>query len=247
MISMNILIAQPEPKDQNSPYYELAEKYSLNISFVPFIFVESLEKSEFREQKIKILDHTAIILTSRNSVDHFFRICEILNISLPEDMKYFCLSEHVAYYLQKYIVPKRRKIFTGKKNWNDLTDKFKKHNKENFLIVSSQNPKNDIKYFLDKHGINYTEGTFFKVSSNDLSGLSINDFKILAFFSPADVKSLFENFPDYKQSDTIISCYGSRTYDAAKDRGLEVNIEAPVPGALSMTDALSLYLKSAIR
>ncbi len=241
---MKVLIAQPEPKDQNSPYYELAEKYGLILFFVPLISVESLEKREFREQKIKILDHTAIILSSRNSVDHFFRICVELNISLPDDMKYFCLSEHVAYYLQKYIVPKKRKIFAGKKNWDDLIDKFKKHNEENFLIVSSQNSKNDIKDFLDGYGINYTEAIFFKVSSKDLSGLSINDFKILAFFSPADVKSLFENFTDFKQSNTIIACYGSRTCVAAKDMGLEVNIEAPIPEALSMSDALNLYLKS---
>jgi uroporphyrinogen-III synthase len=240
---MQVLITQPEPEDKNSSYHNLAEKYNLNISFVPFISITGLDKNAFNAQKIKILDHTAVIFSSRNSIDHFFRMCSLLKISIPSEMKYFCSSGHVANFLQKYIITKKRKIFTGKRSIADLSDKFKTNKNEKFLIVSSQNSKSDITEFLITTGIDYTEAAFFRVSSNNLSGMPIEDFNILAFFSPSDFKSLFENFPDFNQSDKLIACYGLRTIAAARDAGLEVNIEAPVHNALSMTDALDLYLK----
>jgi len=243
MKRMKVLITQPEPEDKNSSYHNLAEKYNLDISFVPFISINAIEKVEFRNQKVKILDHTAVILSSRNAVDHFFHISSLLNITIPGEMKYFCSSEHIANYLQKYISPKRRKIFHGKKHLFDLSDKFKIHKNERFLIVSSQNSKCDITDYLKSLGIEYTEATFFNVSSRDLSDLSINDFDLLAFFSHGDLKALYDNFPDFQQKDKLIACYGQKTIAAAQTAGLTVNIEAPVLETLSMTDALDLYLK----
>ena len=244
MNKIKLLIAQPEPENVNLSYTNLAEKYNLEISFIPFISITGLDKNEFNAQKIKIHDHTAVIFSSRNAIDHFFRMCSVLKISITSEMKYFCSSEHIANYLQKYIITKKRRIFAGRRSITDLSNKFKAHKNEKFLIVSSQNSKSDITEFLKTTGINYTEAAFFNVSSNNLSEMPLKDFNILAFFSPSDLKSLFENFPDFDQSDKLIACYGLRTIAAARDAGLEVNIEAPVHDALSMTDALDLYLKN---
>jgi len=230
----------------SSSYFKLAERFKLDISFVPFISIETVDINDFRRQRVNILEHTAVIFTSRNTIDHFFQICQELRITVPEAMKYFCLTEFIANYLQKYIVIKRRKLFVGKKNLNELFDLIKKHKEERYLIVCSQNRKIEIADFFETNNIEFTEATFFKVSSNDLSQLTLKDFGILVFFSPADVISLLDNFPDYNQNKTLIACFGASTILTAKEMGLTVDIEAPRPDALSMTDALELYLEKII-
>jgi len=246
MLNKRILFSQVKPDDENSVYYKLAEKFGLDISFVPFISTEAVEAREFRLQKINILEHTAVIFTSRNTVDHFFRMCQEMRIVVPGDMKYFCLTEVVAKYLQKYIILKKRKIFVGKKNLDDLFDRIRKNPDERYLIVCSQNRKAEITDFFDTNDLRYSEGTFFKVSSNDLSGLELKNFGIIVFFIPADVTSLFDNFPDYKQKNTRIACFGPATISLAKKFGLKVDIEAPRQEALSMSDAIDLYLNTTI-
>ncbi len=247
MVIRDILISQNKPADENSSYFKLAEKFELNISFVPFISIEAVEAREFRMQKINILEHTAVIFTSRNTVDHFFRMCQELKIVVPEAMKYFCMTEVVANYLQKYIVPKKRKIFVGKKNLNDLFDQIKKRPEERYLIVCSQNRKAEIAEFFESKNLKYSEAIFFIISSNDISKLKLKDYEIIVFFSPADVTSLFQNFPDYQQNKTLIACFGLATISMATKFGLTVNIEAPQAEALSMTEAIELYLTKNIR
>jgi uroporphyrinogen-III synthase len=247
MVIRGILISQNKPADENSSYFKLAEKFELNISFVPFISIEAVEVREFRMQKINILEHTAVIFTSRNTVDHFFRMCQELKIVVPETMKYFCMTEVVANYLQKYIVPKKRKIFIGKKNLNDLFDQIGKHPEERYLIVCSQNRKAEIAEFFESKNLKYSEAIFFIISSNDISKLKLKDYEIIVFFSPADVTSLFQNFPDYQQNKTLIACFGLATISMATKFGLTVNIEAPQAEALSMTEAIELYLNKTIR
>jgi uroporphyrinogen-III synthase len=247
MLNRRILFSQTKPADENSSYYKIAEKFDLDISFVPFISPEAVEAREFRMQKINILEHTAVLLTSRNTVDHFFRICQELRIPVPETMKYFCLTEVVANYLQKYILPKKRKIFVGEKNLNDLFNQIRKHPEDKYLIVCSQNRKIEIVEFFKGRNIEYTEATFFTITVNDLSQLNLKEFGIIVFFTPADVTSLFQNFPGYKQNKTMIACFGPATISMAKQFGLTVNIEAPIAEALSMIEAIELYLNKTIR
>lgn len=247
MQDRRILFSQTKPTDENSSYYKIAKEFDLDISFVPFISTEAVEAREFRMQKINILEHTAIILTSRNTVDHFFRMCQELRISVPETMKYFCLTEVVANYLQKYILPKKRKIFVGEKNLSDLFNLIRKHPEEKYLIVSSQNSKIEIVEFFKRRSLEYTEATFFTITVNDLSHLNLKEYGIIVFFTPADVTSLFQNFPGFKQNKIMIACFGPATISMAKQFGLIVNIEAPKAEARSMIEAIELYLNRTIR
>lgn len=241
----SILVSQDEPTDPNSPYLKLAEKYGLKIDFRPFIQVEAVPAKEFRKQKIDILDHTAVIFTSRNAVDHFFQICAELKLEMPADMKYFCISDQTSNYLQKYIVIRKRKIFTGSKNTKELLEIIKKHKNEKFLFPCSDIRKSDIPDFLSEHGFNFTEAVMYHTVASDLSDLTNVYYDILAFFSPSGINSLFVNFPDFKQNNTRIAAFGPTTAGAVRDAGLILDIEAPLPNAPSMTGALELYIQKA--
>lgn len=241
----SILVTQEAPTDPNSPYLKLAEKFNLKIDFRPFIQVEPVPVKEFRKQKIEILIHTAIIFTSRNAVDHFFHICQELKLEMPPDMKYFCISDQTSNYLQKYIVIRKRKIFTGLKDTKDLLEIVKKHKNEKFLFPCSDIRKNDIPDFLKDNGYHYTEAIIYHTVAANLSDLKNVYYDILAFFSPSGINSLFVNFPDFKQNNTRIAAFGSTTAKAVTEAGLVLDIEAPLPNAPSMTGALELYVKKA--
>lgn len=239
----SILVSQPKPKNDNSPYYDLAERFNVKIDFRPFIEVQPIDLKEFRQQKISILDHTAIIFTSRNAVDHFFNICKGLKIDVPADMKYFCISEQTANYLQKYIVIRKRKIFTGVRTPGELIDVLSKHKTEKFLFPCSNIRKDDIPTYLAENGFEYSEAVLYKTVASDLSDLADIKYDAIAFFSPSGINSLFVNFPGFKQNGTRIATFGPTTAQAARDADLVVDIEAPLPEAPSMTGAIEVYLK----
>src|SRR6187549_955594 len=241
----SILITQEAPADVNSPYLKLAEKFNLKIDFRPFIQVEPVPIKEFRKQKVDIMQHTAVIFTSRHAVDHFFNVCQELKLEMPADMKYFCISDQTSNYLQKYIVIRKRKIFTGLKDTKDLLEIIKKHKNEKFLFPCSDIRKNDIPDFLRENGFNFTEAVIYHTVAADLSDLKEVFYDILAFFSPSGINSLFVNFPEFKQNNTRIAVFGPTTAKAVRDAGLILDIEAPLPNAPSMTGALELYIKKA--
>lgn len=241
----SILVSQPQPTDENSPYYKLAKKYNLKVDFRQFIQVDPIDIKEFRRQKINILEHSAIIFTSRNAVDHFFRLATESKIELPPDMKYFCVSEQTANYLQKYIVIRKRKIFTGEKTAADLIEVIKKHKNEKFLFPCSNVRKEDIPTFMEENGYNYSEVIIYHTVAANLSDLSDITYDVIAFFSPSGIASLFENFPNFKQNNTRIAAFGPTTAKAVREAGLILDIQAPHPNAPSMTGALELYIKKA--
>ncbi|GHA44738.1 uroporphyrinogen III methyltransferase [Salinimicrobium marinum] len=238
-----ILVSQPEPKVENSPYFELEEKQKVKIDFIPFIHVEGVSSKDVRQQKIDLANYTAIILTSRNSVDHFFRIAEEMRFKVPDTLKYFCQSEAVAYYLQKYVVYRKRKIYVGKRNFAELSPLIKKYKNEKFLLPSSDMLKPDVPKTLNKLGVDWKKATFYRTVVSDLSHLREVFYDVLVFFSPSGIKSLFENFPDFEQKNTRIAVFGNTTVKAAKEHGLTVNIQAPTPETPSMTMALEKYIK----
>ncbi|MGS2762707.1 uroporphyrinogen-III synthase [Sinomicrobium sp. M5D2P9] len=240
-----ILVSQPEPKVENSPYLQLVEKQKVKIDFRPFIHVEGVNAKEVRQQKIDLTKFTAIILTSRNSVDHFFRIAEEMRFKVPDTMKYFCQSEAVAYYLQKYVVYRKRKIYVGKRTFLDLAPMMKKYKDEKFLLPSSDVLKTDVPESLDKLGIDWKRAVLYKTVISDLSDLRDVYYDILVFFSPSGIESLFKNFPDFKQNDTRIAVFGNTTVNAANDAGLRIDIQAPTPETPSMTMALEKYILEA--
>ena len=239
----NILVTQPAPTDERSPYFSLAEKFALKIDFRSFIKVEPVPGQEFRQERINILDHSAIVLTSRNAVDHFFRMCKELRLTVPESMKYFCVSESVAYYVQKYIVYRKRKVFIGRLTFSDLMDVIKKHKSEKFLVPGSDIQKPEIPRLLDKAGVDYTNVVFYRSVASDLSDMRDVHYDMLVFFSPGVIESLKKNFPEYEQKDTVIAAFGPTTSKAVRDAGFRLDIEAPLPEAPSMTGAIELYLK----
>lgn len=241
----SILVSQPNPGNPNSPYFQLAEKYKIKVDFRPFIEVQAVPVKEFRKQKINILDHTAVIFTSRNAIDHFFDICKQMKVEMPSDMKYFCISEQTANYLQKYIVIRKRKIFTGQKTAADLFDVLKKHKDEKYLFPCSDIRKDDIPEFLEKNSFNFKEAVMYRTVASDLSDLSDVNYDMIAFFSPSGIHSLFHNFPDFKQNETRIAAFGPTTAKAVTDHGLVLNVEAPLPNAPSMTGAIELYIRKA--
>lgn len=238
-----ILVSQPEPKIENSPYFDLIERQKVKIDFRPFIHVEGVSSKDVRTQKVDLTKYTAIILTSRNSVDHFFRIAEELRFKVPDTMKYFCQSEAVAYYLQKYVVYRKRKIYVGKRTFAELSPLIKKYKNETFLLPSSDKLKPTVPAILDELGVNWKQATFYKTVVSDLSDLRDVYYDILVFFSPSGIQSLLENFPDFKQNDTRIAVFGNTTVKAATDNGLRVDIQAPTPETPSMTMALEKYIK----
>ncbi len=241
----SVLVSQPEPSDPNSPYHKLAEKYNLKIDFRKFIEIDPVDIKEFRKQKVNILDHTAVIFTSRNAVDHFFRLATESKIEIPTDMKYFCISETTANYLQKYIVIRKRKIFTGERTAQDLLNVIKKHKSEKFIFPCSDIRTDHIPDFLNENGYEWSEATIYRTVASDLSDLDNVTYDIIAFFSPSGIESLFQNFPDFKQNDTRIAAFGPTTSKAVKDANLILDIQAPLPNAPSMTGAIEVYVKEA--
>ncbi|MBE7629204.1 uroporphyrinogen-III synthase [Tenacibaculum piscium] len=238
-----ILVSQPAPKTETSPYFDLAEKQKVKIDFRPFIHVEGIDGKEVRSQKIDLKNYTAIILTSRNAVDHYFRIAEEMRFTVPDSMKYFCQSEAVAYYLQKYVVYRKRKVYVGSRTFPDLIKLIKKHKGEKFLLPSSDKLKPLIPEELDKLGIDWKRANLYKTVVSSLSDLENVVYDVLVFFSPSGIDSLFENFPEFKQNNTRIAVFGNSTIKAVEDRGLRVDIAAPTPNTPSMTMALDKYIK----
>ena len=238
-----ILVSQPPPKNDNSPYLELAEKQKVKIDFRPFIHVEGVSAKEVRAQKIDLKSYTAIILTSRNAVDHFFRIAEEMRFTVPDDMKYFCESEAIAFYLQKYVVYRKRKIYVGERDFEDLAKVIKKYKDEKFLLPSSDKLKDVVPNTLNELKVKWDRAILFKTVVSDLSDLENVFYDILVFFSPSGIDSLFQNFPDFKQNNTRIAAFGNSTVKAATDAGLKCNIQAPTPETPSMTMALEKYIK----
>lgn len=239
-----LLVSQPKPTLEKSPYFDLAEKYGVEIEFRPFIKVEPLTSKEFRQQRISILDYSAVVFTARTGIDHFFRLCEELRVTIPETMKYFCMSESIAVYLQKYIVYRKRKIFFGASGkLDDLITIIAKHPKEKYLVPVSDVHKDDLRLKLEAKKIDFTEAVMYRTVSNDFKADESFDYDMLVFFSPAGISSLLKNFPNFNQKDIRIGCFGPTTAKAVKDAGLRLDVEAPTPEAPSMTAALEQYLK----
>ncbi len=241
----SILVSQPEPQNGHSPYDNLKSKYDIKIDFRPFIQIEPVSLKEFRSQKIDILNHSAIIFTSRNAVDHLFDLAAQMKVEMPAEMKYFCISEQTSNYLQKYIVIRKRKIFTGSKTAMDLIEILKKHKNEKFLFPCSNIRKNDIPDFLNENEYDFSEAVIYRTIASDLSDLAEVNYDVIAFFSPSGITSLFHNFPDFKQNNTRIAAFGPTTAKAVIDAGLILDIQAPHPSAPSMTGALEMYIKKA--
>ena len=237
-----ILVSQPEPSPGNSPYSELATKHNLKIDFRQFIQVEGVPAKDFRKDRISILDHTAVIFTSRTAIDHFFRISQELRLSIPDTMKYFCISEATAFYLQKYIVYRKRKIFFANGKFADLVDVLLKHKDDKFLIPLSDIHKDEIPVLLEKAKIPVTEAIMYRTVSSDLSDLKNVNYDMLVFFTPVGIKSLIQNFPEFEQNETKIATFGPATAQAVRDAGLRLDIEAPIPEAPSMTAAIERYI-----
>jgi len=238
-----ILVSQPAPKTETSPYFDLAEKQKVKVDFRSFIHIEGIDVKEVRSQKIDLKNFTAIILTSRNAVDHFFRIAKEMRFTVPDDMKYFCQSEAVAFYLQKYVVYRKRKIYVGTRTFPELTKLIKKHKDEKFLLPSSDKLKPLVPKELDALKVDWKRADLYKTVVSDLSDLENVFYDVLVFFSPSGIDSLFKNFPNFKQNDTRIAVFGNTTIKAVKDRGLRVDISAPTPETPSMTMALEKYIK----
>jgi len=237
-----ILVSQPEPNPGNSPYNDLAVKHNLKIDFRQFIQVEGVPAKDFRKDRIQILDHTAIIFTSRAAIDHFFRISQELRLTIPDSMKYFCISEATAFYLQKYIVYRKRKIFYANGKFADLVDVLMKHKEDKFLIPLSDVHKDEIPTLLEKAKIQVTEAIMYRTVSADLSDLKEVNYDVLVFFTPVGIKSLMQNFPDFEQNETKIATFGPATAQAVRDAGLRLDVEAPIPEAPSMPAALERFI-----
>lgn len=248
-----ILVSQPKPTTEKSPYFDMAEKHGVTLDFRPFIHVEPILAKDFRQQKVAILDHSAIIFTARTAIDHFFRLCEELRVSVPETMKYFCISESVALYLQKYIQYRKRKIFFGATGKiEDLMVVINKHSDEKYLVSvadvydenkSVDDKKDDIVSLLEKNEITYTKAVMYKTVSTDFTQDKNFKYDMLVFFSPSGINSLFKNFPEFDQGEIKIGCFGPTTAKAAKEAGLRVDIEAPTPTAPSMAVAIDQFIK----
>jgi len=240
----SILISQPEPENSKSPFTTLAEKYKIQLDFQPFIQVEGVDNKEFRKQRIPILEHSAIIFTSRNAIIHFFRICDEMRITMPAEMKYFCKSEAIALYLQKFIQYRKRKVFFANGKHDEFVALLLKHKDGlRFLLPSSDVAKGLISDFMEENEFNFTSAVFYKTVACDLSHLENIFYDMIVFFSPSGLTSLFENFPNFKQNDTRIAAFGSSTAKGVKDSGMRLDIEAPTAKAPSMTMAIEQYIR----
>ncbi|MGY6560779.1 MAG: uroporphyrinogen-III synthase [Luteibaculaceae bacterium] len=240
----SILVSQPEPVNKKDPYFELAEKYKIKIDFRKFIQVDPVPVMEFRAQKVNILEHDAVVLTSRNAIDHFFHLCKELRVTVPDDFKYFCVSEAIALYLQRYVVYRKRKIFFGDGKLEDLTDSFKKFKKDKYLFPCTDIHKANMTDLLDEMGIAYTKAIMYRTVASDLSDLKDVNYDMLVFFSPGGIESLFKNFPDFKQNNTKIAAFGATTAKAVEEHGLKIDLSAPTVEAPSMPAAIEYYIKN---
>lgn len=238
-----ILVSQPEPENNKSPYFDLAEKHNLKIDFRSFIHVEGITSKEFRQAKIDLSSFTAVVFNSKTAIDHYFRIAEEIRVTIPDTMKYFCLSESIAYYLQKYIVYRKRKIFYANGKIEDLIDIMNKHKNENFLVPLSAAHKEEIPVLLENHNFRFTKSILYKTECSDLSDLADVNYDVLVFYSPSGIKSLFQNFPNFKQNNTKIASFGDKTAKAVEEAGLRLDIKAPAPQAPSMTMALENFIE----
>jgi uroporphyrinogen-III synthase len=239
----SILISQPKPENGKSPYYDLAEKHKIKVDFRHFIHVEGIPAQDFRQDRVELSEHTAVIMTSKSSIDHFFRMAKEMRFDVPDTMKYFCNNETIAKYLQKHIVYRKRKIFFGKARFNDLLPTIIKNKSEKFLLPLSATHKDTISSELEKNDIKYTVAQIFKTVVSDLSDLADVDYDMLVFFSPSGIESLLENFPDFKQNKTKIAVWGNTTADAVKKAKLNIDVLAPMPECPSMTMAIEKFIK----
>lgn len=238
-----ILVSQPQPSSEKSPYYEIASKYGVELVFRPFIKVECLSPKDFRQQKISILDYTAVVFTSRHAIDFFFQLCKEMRVTIPEDMKYFCVTEAIALYIQKYVQYRKRKVFYGSTGKIDsLVPTMVKHKTERYFVPMSDVHSDEIKNLLDAKKLQHTEGIMYRTVSNDFTADEPFDYDMLIFFSPSGIQSLLKNFPDFNQGDMAIGCFGSATAKAVKDAGLRLDLEAPSPEYPSITAALSDFI-----
>jgi uroporphyrinogen-III synthase len=245
-----ILITQPRPESDKSPYFELSRRFNVELDFCPFIKLEAIPAREFRKQKIEIQNYSAVIFTSRNAIDHFFRMCEEMKISVSQDTKYFCITEAVALYLQKFILYRKRKVFYGADGTNkSLFDVINKHkSNEKFLYVCSENQQdNEIVNWLKNNYCEFVLAFMYRSRSNDVKEILKKDYDVICFFTPSGVKSLFDNVPKFKQNGTIIGAFGSNTTKAVEDAGLKLEIRAPQPQAPSMVSALERFLSEKIK
>jgi uroporphyrinogen-III synthase len=242
-----ILVSQPKPEGDKSPYFDLADKYKLKIDFRPFIKVEGVSAQEFRTQRIDFNEHTAVIMTSKNAIDHFFRIAQETRYTVPDALKYFCISEAVALYLQKYVTYRKRKIFFGKQSIEDLMDSMKKHKTEKYLLPCTDILRDKIPETLEEHNINFTKAMLYRTVASDLSDLGDVYYDMLVFFSPGGIESLFKNFPDFKQNNTLIAAFGPTTANAVIKNNLRLDVHAPQPNAPSMTAAIENFVKESLK
>ncbi len=247
----NILITQPKPESEKSPYFDLARKYSVELTFHPFIKLEPIPARDFRRQKIDITSYSAVIFTSRNAIDHFFRTCDEMKVSISQDTKYFCVTEAVALYLQKFILYRKRKVFYGADGTNkSMFDVINKHKEnEKFLYVCSENQQdNDIVNWLKVNQCEYQLGFMYRSVSNNVTEImDQQEFDVICFFTPSGVKSLFDNYPSFAQNGTFIGAFGNNTVKAIEEAGLQVEIKAPAPKAPSMIAALDQFLSCRIK
>jgi len=237
-----ILVSQPQPDPEKSPYADLIKKFNLKVDFFKFFKIVGIPAKDFRKQKVNIASITAVILTSKNAADHFFRICSELRIPISENLKYFCTTESIALYLQKYVIYRKRKVFYCNNDNDELLDLIKKHKTEKFLLPCTELHKTEIPIFLDKEKIDYTKAILYKTVSEDLSKIEISNYDMLAFFSPSGIKSLFENFPDFKQGDSAIAVFGSTTLEEANKQGINPEVIAPTQSCPSMIMAIEAFL-----
>ena len=238
-----ILVSQPKPSTEKSPYYDIAKKYGVEVVFRPFIKVEGLTSKEFRQQRINLSSYTAVIFTARTAVDHFFRLCEEMRYKVPETMKYFCTTEQIALYLQKYIVYRKRRIFFGNNGKLDgLEAAFQRHNKEKYLLIISDVSKENLN-ILEKYNIDVTPAVMYRTVSNDFGADEPFDYDLLLFFSPSGIDSLKKNFPNFEQGDICIGCFGAKTAEAVRNAGLRLDVEAPNEKSPSLTGALEIFLQ----
>jgi len=240
----SILISQPEPTNAKSPYFNIAKKYKLKIDFRQFIEIQEVSYKDFRKQKITLLDFSAVILTSRNAIDHFFRLCDELRARMPDSTKYFCTSEAVALYLQKYTQYRKRKVFYGTGTMESLQKMLLKYKKDEKVLYPGAGKRNpELSDFLTENGFDFKEGVIYNVVSSDLTDLDSKTYDMILLFSPTGLDSLYDNFPDFEQNKTRIAAFGSKTATAVEERGLKLNLKAPSAGVTSMSKALELYVE----
>lgn len=239
-----ILVSQPKPFSEKSPYFDIMRKHDVELIFRPFIKVERLSPREFRAQRINILDHTAVIFTSRHAIDNFFLLCQEMRVEIPEDIKYFCITETISHYIQKYVQYRKRKVFFGDTGKiADLMPMIQKHKNDKYFIPQSDVHSSELSELLDSKGISYTSGVMYRTVSNDFTSEEEFDYDMLVFFSPSGIQSLLKNFPDYAQGETAIATFGPATAKSVTDAGLRLDLQAPTPEYPSITAALDAYLK----